>query len=280
MKRQLLALALLVASSIAFALPAPKDIEAAVKAGQLDRAEQMLQEVIRAKPDSAKARYELGQVLARAGRKIEARDALIEAQRLDPALKFAHDPAQFQDLLRKLQGPGLSSAPVEFKPQAASVMAQASAPAAPAPTFPWGYVLLGGGALAAVWFFARRMTPPAAGLGVAGAMAGGNAAAYSPGNVAGVNPGNAAGYGVPQQRPGMGIGGAVLGGVAGLAAGYGLAKAFEHGDSSSHAATSGNSGLVPFEPAAQADYGNFDAGNGDSWEANDAGDAGSDGDSW
>ncbi len=280
MKRRLLALALLLASSIAFALPAPKDIEAAVKAGQLDRAEQMLQEVIRAKPDSAKARYELGQVLARAGRKIEARDALIEAQRLDPALKFAHDPAQFQDFLKKLQGPGLSSAPVEFKPQAASVTAQASAPAAPAPTFPWGYVLLGGGVLAAVWFFARRMAPPAAGLGAAGAMAGGNASAYSPGNVSGVNPGNAAGYGVPQQRPGMGIGGAVLGGVAGLAAGYGLAKAFEHGDSSSHAATSGNSGLMPIEPAAQADYGNFDAGNGDSWDANDAGDAGSDGDSW
>ena len=280
MKRQFLASALLVISSIAFALPVPKDIEAAVRAGQLDRAEEMLQEVIRAKPDSAKARYELGQVLARAGRKIEARDAFIEAQRLDPTLKFARDPAQFHDLLKKLQGPSLSSPPVEFKPQAASTTAQASAPAAPAPTFPWGYVLLGGGALAAVWFFARRMTPPAAGLGAAGAMAGGTAAGYSPGNVSSGNPGNAAGYGIAQQRPGMGIGGAVLGGVAGLAAGYGLAKAFEHGDSGSHAATPGSSGLMPIEPAAQADYGNFDAGNGESWDANDAGDAGSEGDSW
>jgi TolA-binding protein len=56
------------ASSLVLALPTPKDIEASVQAGQFERAETQLREVIKARPTSAKAHYELGQVLARQGR--------------------------------------------------------------------------------------------------------------------------------------------------------------------------------------------------------------------
>jgi len=58
-----LGLAALTLSVMTWALPAPKDIEAAVSAGQFPKAESMLREVIQAKPQSAKAHYELGEVL-------------------------------------------------------------------------------------------------------------------------------------------------------------------------------------------------------------------------
>ena len=67
---------LLCLSTWALALPSPKDIEASVQAGQFDRAESQLREVLREKPSSARAQYELGQVLAREGRYLEAEQAL------------------------------------------------------------------------------------------------------------------------------------------------------------------------------------------------------------
>ena len=86
---------LMMVASLALALPTPKDISAAVNSGNLAQAEAMLHEVILVKPGSAKARYELGQVLAREGRKMEARQELLEAQRIDPSLKFAATSPSF-----------------------------------------------------------------------------------------------------------------------------------------------------------------------------------------
>ena len=94
---------LLCLSTWALALPSPKDIEASVQAGQFDRAESQLREVLREKPSSARAHYELGQVLAREGRYLEAEQALRQAQKLEPSLKFAHSPQQFNELLTKLE---------------------------------------------------------------------------------------------------------------------------------------------------------------------------------
>jgi tetratricopeptide (TPR) repeat protein len=152
-------------SSLALALPAPKDIEAAVNAGQLTRAEEMLKEVIREKPASAKAHYELGQVLARAGRNFEAREALQKAQSLDPTLKFARDPAHFNEILNRIPG-GNASLPGGTGAVLSSPRADVAVQAAPArepasPSIPWGYVLVGGGALLAVWMIMRRRAAPA-----------------------------------------------------------------------------------------------------------------------
>jgi hypothetical protein len=288
MKRLIAMAVLALMSSMALALPAPKDIEAAVNAGQLTRAEEMLKEVIREKPASAKAHYELGQVLARAGRNFEAREALQKAQSLDPTLKFARDPAHFNEILNRIPGgnaslPGgtgavLSSPRADVAVQAAPVREPAS------PSIPWGYVLVGGGALLAVWMFMRRRAAPAA-SGMAMAGAGGAAMSGVGGAAAPAAAGYAPGYGAgnPGVQParGAGIGGAVLGGVAGMAAGYGLAKMMEHGeDRSSHGSNlAGGNGYTPIEPASQPDYGSFDAGAGDDWDAADAG-SGSDDDSW
>ena len=54
-------------AGVCLALPAPHDIEQAVANGQLPQAERMLREVIAEKPRSARAHYELAQVLAREG---------------------------------------------------------------------------------------------------------------------------------------------------------------------------------------------------------------------
>jgi hypothetical protein len=274
MKRFIVALLLVLASSLALALPAPKDIEAAVNAGQLSKAEAMLNEVIKEKPGSARAHYELGQVLARAGRRIEARDALLEAKRLDPDLKFAHDAQTYNTLLEKVSSGAVSSGPTLSTSQVNSAPAVQARPAQPVQQespFPWGYLLIGAGALVVVWLVVRRMTPPAPSRGML-ATAGG-----APGYGSGYGPG----YGAPPQGgSGSGIGGAVLGGVAGMAAGYGLAKMLEHGEEGHSSGGTGGSAYAPIEPV-QPDFGNFDGGSGgDSWDNSDSGGSGSDDNSW
>ena len=79
--------------------------------------------------------------------------------------------------------------------------------------------------------------------------------------------------------------GAVVGGLAGVAAGYALSRALEgnhategHASSSSNATASSNGGYVPFDGPAQPDLGTFDAGSGSDWDNADSGGSGDD--SW
>ena len=269
MKRILIIPVLLCVATLALALPTPKEVAAAVGSGNLPQAETMLREVVAEKPGSAKAHYELGQVLAREGRKIEAAQELQQAQKIDPALKFVSDPQHFNNLLAKVTAspslPPTVTTPVPVQ--------QVAGPATPS-SFPWGFVLIGGGLMIFVWVVVRRFAneplparasvPAAVGAGYGGA---------------GVSGG---GYAAPAPTPGSGIGGALLGGVAGLAAGYGLAKVLEGSSESHHTQQNvdGGNGFVPIEPSPQADYGAFDAGAGDSWDSGDSGDASSSSDPW
>jgi tetratricopeptide (TPR) repeat protein len=114
--KPMLALLMVIFASLALALPSPKDIESAVTAGNFSQAESMLREVIQEKPQSAKAHYELGQVLARQTRYADAQQALAKAKALDPALKFATSPEKFNDTFDKIarkakevSGPQLSA---------------------------------------------------------------------------------------------------------------------------------------------------------------------------
>ena len=280
MKKLIATLVLVMMSTLAMALPTPKDIESAVSAGQLTRAEEMLKDVIRDKPGSAKAHYELGQVLERAGRKIEARDELETAKRLDPTLRFARDPQHFNDILNRVSGSGNTSGagPTLQSSRADVAAVPTPAPVTPAsPSIPWGYVLLGTGGLLAVWMFMRRRSVAAGGGAM---MAGAGVGAGAVPAAAGYGPGYGAGVGGAQPAAGAGIGGAVLGGVAGLAAGYGLAKVFEHSGDNARGNAANQSGYTPIAPTEQADYGSFDSGAGDAWDSADAGGAGSDDDNW
>lgn len=264
MKKPLVAAFFLLFSSITLALPAPSDIEAAVNTGHLSQAEGMVREVIREKPASAKAHYELGQILAREGRNAEARSELLEAQRLDPALAFVSDPQRFRDLLSRIPG---ETAKVPARSGASERLAASPSAQHEVTSSPLLWVLIGGGALVAVWLMTRRRTVVAA-PSVGPAAAGGVPAGYPPA------PGPVQGAGT-----GSGVGSALLGGAAGLAAGYGLAKLLEERDggspSSNHAAVE-TSDLVD-STRSPPDYGAFDPGAGDSWDA--GGSSGGD-DSW
>ncbi len=285
----LLACSLALSSALAFALPSPKDIDAAVNAGRLSQAESMLREVIQEKPQSAKAHYELGQVLARQEHYADAQIALKKAKELDPALKFAASPEKFNETFDKVfrmsQGPSTASL--------ASGLSPAVKPAAAAePPFPLSYVLLGVAGLVILALVLRRSkanaATAAAGFSAApgAAMQGGTATAprgfgaqFTPNA-----PMNRSGY-APAAQPmgggmGSGIGGAVIGGLAGVAAGYALSKALEgnqNSNSSNANPADNNKSYVPIDSPAQPDLGGFDAGSDGGWD--DSSSSGGD-DSW
>ena len=289
---------LVLSATLALALPTPKDIEAAVAAGHYTQAETLLREVLQDKPQSAKAHYELGQVLAHERRYKEAQTELQKAKSIDPSLKFATSPEKFNTVLAKVSD--LAAAPtssVVMEPSAAPGT-HAAAKAAPEPaasggSSPLTYVWLAIAGLVVLGLWLRRSAADAANNV--------NPTAYAPGATPMGTPPAPRGFGaqftpnVPQPgyapqgyaQPNSGgstMTGAVVGGLAGVAAGYALSKALE-GDHHTSAPTSagpsssvGNGGYVPFDTPAQPDLGAFDAGSGSDWDSADSG-GGSD-DSW
>ena len=296
------------ATSLALALPTPKDIEAAVTAGQYAQAETMLREVLQDKPQSAKAHYELGQVLAHLQRYKEAQSELQKAKDLDATLKFAASPEKFNTVWAKVSD--LASAPPSSVVSAPAVapVAQAVSQSQPAQVATAGffassmsYVWLGIAGLVVLGLWLRRSAaqatnqndkavyaPSAASMGMpmpAGSPVGtastprGFGANFTPTT----QPGAYApqGYG-PQgyaqpNRGGSSMTGAVVGGLAGVAAGYALSKALEGDHHAAPPATAepspsaGHGGYVPFDTPAQHDLGAFDAGSGNDWDSADSG---------
>jgi tetratricopeptide (TPR) repeat protein len=272
---------LALACSLALALPSPKDISAAVEAGDLARAETMLHEVLKEKPNSAKAHYELGEVLARAKRYDEALAQLNQARAIDPALKFASSPDKFSQTVDKVSAAAAAAKTAatsqNLNPAPAAAPAHSAvAPAASASSFPTGYVVGGIILLVLLFVLIRRSQAPRPTPMPIGAYPG--APGYAPGGA--MAPAPYGGYGA-QPQAGSGIGGAVLGGVAGLAAGYALSKAMEGGNANAgqaqHAAAA-NEGYVPFDTPPAPDMGSFDAGSGSGWDAADSGGGDSGGD--
>ena len=295
--------ALVLSVTLALALPTPKDIEAAVAAGHYTQAETMLREVLQDKPQSAKAHYELGQVLAHEQRYKEAHTELQKAKDMDPSLKFASSPEKFNTVFAKVND--LAAAPsssVVMSPSVApSTHVATQAPSSAAPSsgaMSLGYVWLAIGGLVVLGLWLRRSaaanasngnfptqatpmgTPPAQrGFG---AQFTPNAAqgAYAPQGYAGQ------GYAQPASG-GSTMTGAVVGGLAGVAAGYALSKALEGDHHASSAPSSAgaspvadNGGYVPFDAPSQPNLGAFDAGSGSDWDSADAGGGGGSDDSW
>jgi len=296
----LLACSFALSSALAFALPSPKDIDAAVNAGRLSQAESMLREVIQEKPQSAKAHYELGQVLARQEHYADAQIALKKAKELDPALKFAASTEKFNETFDKVsrlaQGPSATSVASGLSPAARPTAPSATAAAVPSPSepaFPLSYILLGVASLVILALVLRRSkanaAPAATGFSAApGATMPGGTATAPRGFGAQFTPNapmNGQGY-APGPQPmgggmGSGIGGAVIGGLAGVAAGYALSKALEgdhHSNNSSNANQAGNNNsYVPIDSPTQPDLGGFDSGSEGGWD--DASSSGGD-DTW
>ena len=294
--------ALVLSATLALALPTPKDIEAAVAAGHYTQAETMLREVLQDKPQSAKAHYELGQVLAHAQRYKEAHTELQKAKDIDPSLKFANSPEKFNTVFAKVNDLAVApSSSVVMSPSAVPgthVATQAPPIAAPSSGgMSLGYVWLAIGGLVVLGLWLRRSAAANASNGNFANQAtpmgaqpaqGGFGAQFTPNAPQGA-------YAAPQgyapqgyAQPASGgstMTGAVVGGLAGVAAGYALSKALEGdhhaaaGPSSAGASPVADSGgYVPFDAPGQPDLGAFDAGSGSDWDSADTG-GGSD-DSW
>ncbi|MBC7468688.1 MAG: hypothetical protein H7322_05125 [Ramlibacter sp.] len=223
----LLAFAALAWAGLAAAQAEPtlQQIYATAQSGQVDKARQMTQEVLRNHPNSAKAHFVLAELEANQGNATLAREELAAAERLAPGLPFAR-PEAVQALRRLDSAPALRSSRTDGVP---AVAAAAETPRTS--SFPWGIVLLAGAFIAcAAWFMrsrtAARSAPGAAVPARFGAAASGAGwGAQQPG--AGAQPGDGPAPAPPVQ-PGMG--GNIMGGLAtGLAVGAGALAAQEIG---------------------------------------------------
>ena len=301
--KSLLGGALLALSVCAWALPTPKDIEASVQAGQLHQAEMQLREVLAEKPQSARAQYELGQVLAREGKFSEAETALQKARQLEPSLKFAASPQQFEALLGKVSAAQTATksshtfTSPDLNPQPANAPRAPLhvAPPAPAhtePAVPWTPILLGLGVLVAWMLWRHRPTAPSGqahngGVYTPDAQPAAASQARGFGQAYAATPDYPAYPAANTPRTGMGgmgstVGGAVVGSIAGLAAGYALSKALEGEHTTAAEHTPAASGPLPTPQPSDdfnfsaprsnpPDFGSFDAGSGDSWDSGGSG---------
>jgi hypothetical protein len=290
-----------------WALATVDAVQAEVQRGNYAQAEVMMQEVVAAKPGSARAHYIYAEILSHNKRFGEASKEAARARQIDPALSFT-DPAKFKALesllereQRAVQARAatavtapMTTAPMATAPMATVPMANArpaNEPAVGVPTWVWALGL--GGIAALVWRrVSRRQQAATPAMAMANTpMAQPQAAGYGPVNPpgygAGAAPGYAPGYGQAPSRGGglMGVGLAAAGGVA---AGM-LAEKMLHGGSGSgsNAGLAQGSGLgspgmfddAPAENAAarELEQRPVDFGNGDGWGADNA-DAGGGGD--
>lgn len=179
--------------------PTLHQVYQAAESGQLAQAQQMMEQVLRSHPNSAKAHYVDADILAKEGRVADARSELAKAEQLEPGLPFAK-PAAVSELKAQLSG-GNHLAPASL-----------STPASPASghQMPWGMLLGAAAVLGALFMFFKARASQASNV-------------YMP-----MNPSAAGGstyYGptpTPMQ-PSGGMGSGILGGLAtGAAVGAGM----------------------------------------------------------
>ena len=281
----------------AWSLPTVDAVQAEVQRGNYAQAEVMMQDVVAAKPGSARAHYIYAEILSHNKRYGEAAKEVARARQIDPALSFT-DPAKFKALESLLEREQVAARPraatAATAPMVNSPVATARSAPEPAGGLPtWVWALALGGLAAGVWaLVSRRKQTAAPGIGMANMpMAQPQAAGYGPVNAPGYGagaapgyaPGSAPGYGQPPSR-GVGMMGVGLGVAGGVAAGM-LAEKMLHGGSGSgsNAGLAQNAGLGSpgmFDDASannaaarELEQRPVDFGNGDGW-GGDSADAG------
>jgi hypothetical protein len=246
--RRLLVAATLAAVATFAALPALADadptsqqIYAAVEAGHLDQAQQMISQVLTDHPNSGQAHYVQAELYAREGKTAQARSELSTAEQLKPGLPFAN-PRAVQELKAQLgQARGMMTGPTMMR----------SAPA-PRP-FPWGIVLILAGVVAVLLMVFRRRNTyvqqyPGAGPGMGGAPG-----TYGPG-----------GYGPAPMGGGGGMGSGIAGGLAsGLAVGAGVVAGEELAHHFLDGGERSSGGVIPPAEAGDSNSSNSDMGGSD-----------------
>ena len=268
----LLLAAMAVSNHLAFAENAPTlhQVYQATQAGRLDEAQGMMDKVLQAHPNSAKAHFVEAEILAKQGQLRKADAELNNAERLEPGLPFAK-PQAVQDLKNRIASPQRVSQPAAngFQPAASN-------------GFPWGILFLGLGAIAAIYFIMRAMNSRNPSTFPTNFQPGGQNPPGAP-----VQPYGSGGV-APMAPAGGGIGSGIMGGLAtGAAVGVGMVA----GEALAHRFMDGNrSGTDTAAPAADSwgsspdDVGGTDFGVADnaSWDdsSSDSGSADVGGDDW
>jgi uncharacterized protein len=260
----LLLLVMLAGPALAQTEPTVRQVYEAVESGHLTEAQQMMDQVLRNHPRSAKAHYVAAQVYAKEGKLPQARQELNTAQRLEPGLPFAK-PESVRDLTNELS----RAQPTPTSPRRSA--------------FPWAGGLLVLAALGMLLLVrrlsarSRNVYPQYAGSTPSSAMSSNTSG--SSGGAGAANPGVSAGNAGP--GTGSGIAGGLASGLAvgaGVVAGEQLARRFMNPDQRTGAVPA-DQGTSPQEASQQnpqlADA-NDDTGGKDFGVAGD--DAGSD--SW
>ena len=294
MKKFVIGLLMFCAASMAWALPTLPEVEAQTKAGNFAQAENMMAEVVAAKPGSAKAHYIYAEILAHNASFSKASTEAAKARELDPKIGFT-DPDKFrsfeQTLQRELNPPARPRATTTER--STSSVAPTQVQAAPAetrsPGIP-GWVWVGGLVLIGivVWKMMSRSSAPggSSALATAGGQGGyGAPGGFGPGGPgAAGGPGYGPGYGpggAPVGRPGgglLGTGLAVAGGVAGgMLLDEMLHKRGNDGGGSSNIGGFDPNGYQPGGDSAARDLADrpMDFGNGGDWDSGGSSDSGS-----
>ncbi|WP_169805624.1 tetratricopeptide repeat protein [Novosphingobium rosa] len=226
-------LALASALPLALALSAPAmaqdatvdQVYSAAKAGQTDKALELMQPVLKDHPGSGKAHYVEAELLAKAGRLDEARTELAKAEQLKPGLPFAKASA-VAELKQQLSAGGKGGTLVPDRPAVAPRASHG---------FPWVPVIVVLGLVFLVIAFMRRRSeaqqsyyePQPA--NPYGGQQGFGGPGYGNGPQGGPWPGGYQGGGYPQQggfppQQQGGMGGGIMSSLAGgAAAGAGFA---------------------------------------------------------
>lgn len=244
----------LLAGALALALPAfaaeptIHDVYVAAEAGKYTDAQALMDQVLKAHPNSATAHFVEAELLAKQGKFAAAQGELATAERLSPGLPKVNPSALAK--LRTLLADGQKPKANYSQQQPARSNAGYSNGNYGAPQssgIPWGTILiLGAGLLGFIWLASRFMSRRAAQTDSYNNPAGFNpGGAPAPGYAPGAYPQQGypqPGYGQPQQGSGMGsriMGGLATGAAvgAGIVAGEALARQFTGG---SH--DTGNSG--------------------------------------
>jgi len=242
-------------TALANADPTVHQIYEAASSGHLDQAQQMMDQVLRDHPNSAKAHYVQSELYAREGKLSLARAELGRAERLEPGLP-KENPRSVAELKSEL---GLT------RPANSPMTAMRES----GPHFPVGAVLILVLVLGVLWMLLRRRTA---------------SPQYLPAGMPATAPGTY-GPGAAGGPVGGGLGSTVAGGLAGgLAAGAGIVagEALAHrlleGDRSSEPA-------APFADESESNAENHDMGGADfgvedpgSWDDSSGGGGG--GDDW
>lgn len=243
--------------------PTVHQIYEAAEAGHFDQAQQMMDQVLKDHPKSAKAHYVQAELYAKEGKTALARAELAEAEGIDPGLTH-ENPGSVLALKSQL---GVSARPT----QSPRVTGLSSAPASP--HFPWGTALIFVIVIGFVWMLFRRRSTysqyPAAGPGGPGY---GGPGGYGPGGPVG----------------GGGMGSGIAGGLAsGLAVGAGVVAGEELAHHFLDGGNRESGGVIPpanageWQQSSNSDMGGSDFGVNDAggWDDSSGGGGGG-GDDW